>query len=118
MLVYLRFHYPTAELGRKFCLSEFTVGNVVYTWIKFCAHPWRNVNFWPGKEPVDLFCPRDFQLKYKGTRTIVDGTGITIQKPKNPTARRASFSTYKNRNTIKVLVGATPGGKERVLNTV
>ena len=110
MLVYLRCHYPTTELGRMFCLSEFTVRNVVYTWIKFCAHQWREVNFWPEKETVDLFCPRDFQLKYKGTRTIVDGTEIPIQKPKNPTAQRASFSTYKNRNTIKVLVGATPGG--------
>ena len=48
-------------------------------------------------------------MKYKGTRTIVDGTEIPIQKPKKPTAQRASFSTYKNRNTVKVLVGATSG---------
>lgn len=33
-----------------------------------------------------------------------------MKKPKNPSAQQATFSTYKNRNTVKVLVGATPGG--------
>jgi len=40
----------------------------------------------------------------------VDGTEIPIQKPSNPMSQRATFSSYKNRNTAKVIVGSTPGG--------
>jgi len=31
-------------------------------------------------------------------------------KPTQPIAQQVTFSTYKNRNTIKALVGITPGG--------
>ena len=31
-------------------------------------------------------------------------------KPKCPRAQQATFSTYKNRNTLKVVVGKSPGG--------
>ena len=31
-------------------------------------------------------------------------------KPKQPIAQQATFSSYKNKNTMKVLVGSTPGG--------
>ena len=33
-----------------------------------------------------------------------------MQKQNNPFAQQATWSTYKNRNTLKVLVGANPGG--------
>ena len=33
-----------------------------------------------------------------------------LRRPKNPKAQQETFSTYKNRNTAKVLVGVTPGG--------
>ena len=41
---------------------------------------------------------------------IIDGTEIAVKKPKPPIAQQSTFSTYKNRNTVKVLVGSTPGG--------
>ena len=37
-------------------------------------------------------------------------TECPIKKLKAPGAQRTTFSTYKNRNTTKVLVGVTPGG--------
>lgn len=33
-----------------------------------------------------------------------------LKKPSNPVSQRATFSSYKNRNTVKVVVGSTPGG--------
>jgi len=33
-----------------------------------------------------------------------------IKKPKDPSAQKSKCSTNTNKNTIKVLVGATPGG--------
>ena len=57
------------------------------------------------------FSPADFRLKFPATRPIVDGTEFPIKKPTQPVAQQATFSTYKNRNTMKVLVGASPGGR-------
>ena len=41
---------------------------------------------------------------------IVDATEVRVKQPSNPRAQKASFSTYKHSNTVKVLVGVTPGG--------
>ena len=54
-----------------------------------------------------FLCTRWFQSQFFTTRVIVDGTECPIKKPK---LSKAQQSTYKNRNTIKVLVGITPGG--------
>ena len=45
--------------------------------------------------------------KFQTTWIIVDGTECPIKQPKAP---RATFSSYKNRNTVKILVGSTPAG--------
>ncbi|CAD6207450.1 GSCOCG00012703001-RA-CDS, partial [Cotesia congregata] len=45
-----------------------------------------------------------FKKFYPSTRVIVDATEIPIDKPSNPIAQQATFSTYKNKNTVKVLV--------------
>jgi hypothetical protein len=54
--------------------------------------------------------PTDFKQKFPKTRIIIDGTECPIKKPKAPKAQQSTYSTYKNRNTIKILVGSTPGG--------
>lgn len=54
--------------------------------------------------------PSGFKQMYPSTRVIVDGTEFPINAPKNPKFKQAAFSTYKNKTTLKVLVGATPGG--------
>ena len=47
---------------------------------------------------------------YPSTRVIIDCAEIPIEVPSNPDAQRVTWSTYKNRNTGKALVGITPGG--------
>ena len=59
---------------------------------------------------MHLFVPKDFKDKFPKTRVIVDGTECPIMKSKQPVAQKDTFSTYKNRNTMKVLVGVIPGG--------
>lgn len=54
--------------------------------------------------------PEGFQNVYPSTRVILDGTEILISKTTNSVGQQASFSTYKIRNTLKVVVGASPGG--------
>ncbi|XP_070184167.1 uncharacterized protein [Littorina saxatilis] len=110
MLVKLRQHYPHIELARMFGVSEFTVQNVFVTWVNFCYLQWGEINWWPDRHLVTHFCPTDFKLKFPTTRVIVDATEVRVKQPSNPRAQKASFSTYKHGNTVKVLVGVTPSG--------
>ena len=71
---------------------------------------WSQINWWPSRELVSYYMPSDFKSKYPKTRIIVDVMECPIHKPTQPVAQQATFSTYKNRNTVKVLVGITPGG--------
>ncbi|XP_069102281.1 uncharacterized protein [Argopecten irradians] len=109
-LMKLRRHTTNFELSRLFGISDNTVSNIVLTWINFMYLQWKELDLWPVRELVHHFTPSDFGLKFPTTRLIVDGTECPIKKPKAPKAQQATFSTYKNRNTVKTLVGATPGG--------
>ena len=109
-LIRLRQYKTTFELGRFFNMSESAVTNVFITWVNLLYFTFNDLNWWPEREIVDYFLPSDFKVKFPKTRVILDGTECPVVKPKQPLAQQASFSTYKNRNTVKVLVGSTPGG--------
>ncbi|XP_048733958.1 uncharacterized protein LOC125650059 [Ostrea edulis] len=109
-LIKLRQYKTNFELSRLFSVSTTTVENIWLTWVNFMYRQWQEVNFWPDRELVNFFAPRDFYSKFPTTRLIIDGTEIAVKKPKPPIAQQSTFSTYKNRNTVKVLVGSTPGG--------
>lgn len=109
-IIKLRQHKTNFELSRLFNISETAVVNIWVTWINFMARQWREVNIWPERDIVRFFSPRDFRAKFPSTRLIIDGTECPVMKPKSPIAQQSTFSTYKNRNTVKLLVGSTPGG--------
>ena len=67
-------------------------------------------NFHGGRVLVKYFSPADFAEKFPKTWLIVAGTECSIQKPSQPILQQATFSTYKNKNTAKVLAGCSPGG--------
>jgi len=98
------------ELGCHFEVCRTTAGNIVSFFIKFAADQWGKLEIFPSRDLVDYYMPEGFKKTYPSTRVIVDGTEIPIDKPKNPIAQQATFSTYKNCNTLKVLVGGSPSG--------
>lgn len=109
-LLRLRRYTTLFELSRMFETSEATGLKILVTWINFMYYQWKEIEIWPSKELVSLYAPSDFKQKFPSTRVIVDGTECPVRKPKGPKAQQATFSTYKNRNTVKVLVGCTPAG--------
>ena len=109
-LIKLRRNKTHFELSRLFCVSEYTVTNILITWLNFMERQWKELNLWPTKDLVLYHSPTDFRAKFSSTRAVIDGTECPVQKPKNPKAQQQTFSTYKNTNTVKVLVGASPGG--------
>ena len=56
------------------------------------------------------YMPDVFKGAYPLTRVIVDAAEFAIEKPSNPDMQAATWSSYKNRNTLKVLVGRSPNG--------
>lgn len=109
-LLKLRRNLTYFELSRMFGIAENSVKNIVLTWIVFMSKQWREIDIWPSRSMVRYFAPSDFKATFPSTRIIIDGTECPIKKPKAPRAQQATYSTYKNRNTMKVLIGATPGG--------
>lgn len=109
-LVKLRQHKTNFEISRMFGVTEASVTNIFVTWVNFMALQWGEVEWWPSRDLVDFYMPTDFKVKFPTTRVIVDGTECPVKKPKEPILQQATWSTYKNRNTVKVLVGISPGG--------
>ncbi|KAK6181942.1 hypothetical protein SNE40_009718 [Patella caerulea] len=109
-LVKLRLHWTNFNIAKMADISETTVANIFITWINFMYHQWKEEPIWPSQELVRFFAPSDFRRKFPKTRVMIDGTECPVKKPAPPAAQQATFSTYKNRNTVKILVGATPGG--------
>ena len=70
----------------------------------------KELDIFPDRQIIELHKPECFKNKYEGTTVIIDATEIYIEKPSNPEAQQLTFSTYKNTNTLKALVGITPSG--------
>lgn len=71
--------------------------------------------------PERLFnyiCLNVFAKKYSTATLIIDATEIYIEKPNNPEAQQVTFSSYKNSNTLKALVGIVPKGGISFVSTL
>ena len=53
--------------------------------------------------------PASFQ-KFPNCRTTVDCTEISIQIPDSTNNKSSTYTAYKARNTLKVMVGVAPNG--------
>lgn len=69
----------------------------------------KEVSIWSTRQQVDAKMPASF-ADYPTTRVVIDATEIFIEQPSSPVAQQQTFSSYKNHNTLKVLIGITPSG--------
>ena len=54
--------------------------------------------------------PKCFKEKYPLTRVIINATEIFVEQPALPKLQQLTFSSYKNHNTYKGLIGISPTG--------
>ena len=109
-LVRLRLGLLSRHLTDIFGVSEGTLSKVFTTWICFLSKVFRDILLkWSSKEDIKKTLPRSF-CKFPSTRIIIDCTEFFLQKPTSPSAQRATWSNYKQHNTMKALVGITPTG--------
>ena len=109
-LVKLRLARKNFELSILFQITAKEVSNVFITWVNFLYFTFKSINWWPSRDLVKFFSPTDFSSKFPSTRVIIDGTEIPMLKPKFPVLQQSTYSSYKNKITVKILVGITPGG--------
>ena len=109
-LMKLRQAKDDVELSMLFNISERTVSCILTTWINFLYFQLKDINIWPSKDTIQQHMPKHFGKLFNNTRVILDATECPIDKPSNISSQSKSFSTYKNRNTYKVMVGCTPRG--------
>ena len=63
---------------------------------------------WPPKGVITGNMPKQFKEKYLSTRVVIDETEVYIDQPKLPELQQMTFSSYKNNNTYKALIGISP----------
>ncbi|XP_061196676.1 uncharacterized protein LOC133204949 [Saccostrea echinata] len=110
VMIKLRQAKEDIELSYLFQVSESTVSNIIVTWINFMYFQLKEINIWPSRSVIDEYMPDDFFANFCKTRVIIDATEVPINKPQNVNAQSATFSNYKNKNTLKVMIGCTPHG--------
>lgn len=109
-LLKLRQGKDNKELGIFFGIKEQLVSRIFTVWINFMYLQLQELEVWPTRSVIDMYMPSDFGKSFPTTRVILDATEIPIQKPKCCGPQRETFSSYKNKNTLKVVVGCTPRG--------
>ena len=77
----------------------------------------KEANIWPTREQVNAKMPVCFG-DYPTTRVVIDATEVFIEQPSSPVAQQQTFSSYKNHNTLKVLIEITPSGVVSFIQTV
>ena len=110
VLVRLRLGLFERDLADRFGTSVSTVSHICITWLNFLHLKLKELPLWPGRDLVKSYMPQVFKDLYPDTRVIIDATEIFIEAPSLPELQQMTFSSYKNRNTFKGLVGISPGG--------
>ena len=109
-LVRLRLGLLELDLANRFGVSQSTVSRITLTWINLLYHSFKAIERFPPWNVVRKYMPEVFKKEYPNTRIIIDATEFFIERPSSLLNQACTFSNYKNRNTVKVLIGVTPSG--------
>lgn len=109
-LVRLRLGLLEHDLAYRFDLSQATVCRITLTWINLMYHSFKVLDRFPSRSAVRKYMPAAFLKHYPNTRLIIDATEFAVERPSSLLSQATTFSSYKNRNTVKVLMGITPSG--------
>jgi len=109
-LMKLRQAKDDSELAILFHLSTRTVARILKVWVNFMFFQLKELNLWPTNTTVQQHMPLSFGQMFPHTRVILDATEFAVEKPSHVAVQSSTFSSYKNKNTIKTMIGCTPRG--------
>jgi len=108
-LVRGRRNFDVRFLADTYGISIGQVSRIYNTWIILLSEELSFLVPFPSKDQSRKAVPKRFK-KYPHLRIIIDCVELFIQKPKLPSSQKITWSNYKHKNTIKLLVGITPNG--------
>ena len=110
-LLKLRLNSPLEDLSYRFGVSTSTVSRILVKWLRQMDIRMEELIYWPDREALHKTMPACFQASFgKKVAIIIDCFEIFIERPSNLQARASTWSNYKHKNTVKVLMGITPQG--------
>lgn len=102
---------PLKDLAFRFGVSLSTVSRVFSCWMIALDVRLAPLVSWPDREDLWRTMPQCFQDSFgKKVTVVIDCFEVFINRPSGLYARAQTFSSYKNHNTVKVLIGITPQG--------
>lgn len=109
-LVRLRLGLLEFDIATRFGITQASVSRITNTWINLMYHNLKSIETFPSWHIVKKYMPEAFKKEYPNTRIIIDATEFSIERPSSLLSQACTFSSYKNKNTVKVLIGVTPSG--------
>lgn len=110
-LMKLRLNLPLTDLGFRFNISCSTASIIFRKVIYLLEHMFKKLNDWPEREVLRSTMPRSFFKTFgNSVAVIIDSFEIGIEKPSSLKAKAQTWSSYKNKNTVKYLIAITPQG--------
>jgi len=111
-LVRLKLGLLERDLADRFGISQGLVSIIFNTWLNLIYHHLSSLKFWPTRETVQKYMPKEFAKseRYGYTRIILDATELFIEKPSDLSLQSVTWSNYKSHNTLKGLIGICPFG--------
>ena len=101
---------PVDIVAFFFGIAPTTASSYWVTWTR-ALHQVLTEEFpFPSRAAVDATMPEFWRKHHADLRLVLDCTEMEIQVPSNRRHQSVTFSQYKDRNTMKVLVGISPGG--------
>ncbi|KAI8517869.1 hypothetical protein Bbelb_038860 [Branchiostoma belcheri] len=95
------------EIASKFGISESQVSKIFTTWINFLHRELRYLfemkTSWENVETI----PECYR-RYPHLISVIDCTELQIEMATTLQARKETYSNYKNRDTVKFMVGLSP----------
>ena len=98
------------DTANRFGISQAQYSRIERTWLSFLYHRLRALPIWPSRDYIQNTMPQAFRDSYPNTRVIIDCTELFIERPTSFRSQSATYSSYKNHNTAKGLIGISPAG--------
>ncbi|XP_033501505.2 uncharacterized protein LOC117268876 [Epinephelus lanceolatus] len=97
-------------IADMFEVSVATVSRVTITWANYLFLMLGSLPLWVRMDKVKSVMPAKFKMHCPNVRVILDCTGIAVATASSLTLQSEMFSHYKNRTTLKGLIGVAPNG--------
>lgn len=97
-------------LATLFRVSPTTVGDCFEFTIQRLAEVLGQLVRWPAMNEISRNIPHCFKNGFENVRCVLDCTEVGIGTPNCLNCRIATYSSYKHKRTVKLLIGVTPAG--------